>query len=467
MADDRDARIAQLEAENAALREREAALTAENVALSEKRASSDRALAEARDQQAATSEILSLIASSPLDVRRVLDAVAERAARLCDTYEALIHRVEGDTLPLAASYPPPNDGTDMLPPTFRRASVAMAATGSGVPIEGSFSGRAVSERRTIHIHDSALVSDEEYPVGRAMYLNTGQRTVLATPLLRHGVAIGAILLRRMEVRPFTAQQIALLETFAAQAAIAIDNSQMFRELEQRNGDLLEALERQTATAEVLRAIASAPADAQRVLDSITESAVRLCSASDGAIWRIEGGGLVVVAAHGASVEHTLTWQLPIDRDSVAGRCVLDRQSVRIDDLLSAEADAVPRSQDLRDRVGYRSIMCVPLLREGDPIGVFTLVRVEPKPFSEQEADLIRSFADQAVIAIENARLFQELERRNAALRESQEQQAVAAEVLRVIASSPADLARCPPSRRPGNREGMPRFASQRLAVHRR
>ena len=267
MADDPYARIAQLEAE-----------------LSQR----DRALAEAREQQAATGEILGLIAASPLDVQRVLDAVAERAARLCDTYEALIHRVEGDVLPLAASYPPPGDDADTLPPTFRQASKMMAATGSGVPIAGSFSGRAVTERRTIHIHDSATVSEEEYPTGRAMHLATGQRTVLATPLLRHGVAIGAILLRRMEVRPFTAQQIALLETFAAQAAIAIDNSRMFRELERRNHELGDALARQTATAEVLREITGALTDARPVLDAVAESAMRLSGSVGVALWIREG-----------------------------------------------------------------------------------------------------------------------------------------------------------------------------------
>ena len=191
-----------------------------------------RDLAESLEQQTATAEILRTIASSPTDVQPVLDAVAERAARLCDTYFAMVRLVEGDVLRHVACHPRPGDAAwEELPSTFTQRIL------QSIPLEGTFAGRAVSERRTIHIHDAAAVSEVEYPFGRANQRVNNNRTVVATPLVREGVAIGAIILRRMEVRPFTEKQIALLETFADQAVIAIENVRLFQELQATNRQL--------------------------------------------------------------------------------------------------------------------------------------------------------------------------------------------------------------------------------------
>jgi GAF domain-containing protein/DNA-binding response OmpR family regulator len=399
---------------------------------------------EALAQQTATGEILNLIAASPTDAQPILDAVAERAARLCDNSEALIHRVDGDHLPLAAAYPPLDDAADSLPTAFRRGAMMMAASASGVPIRGSISGRAVTDRRTIHIHDAAAVSDEEYPVVRAMSRMTGQRTVLATPLLRHGVAIGAILLRRMEVQPFSPQQIALLETFANQAAIAIENARLFEELERRNADLQEsnrqvsaALEQQTAMAEVLRLIATSPIDVEPVLQGIVEAAVRLCGAQGGAIRRVAGDSFEGLALFGEPYGAEFEPYFAVDRDSGIGRAVLECRTIDTPDI-GAVLDEYPRAKRLWEQ-GMRAQVAVPLLSGGEPIGALTVRSGEAHAFSTAQIALLEAFADQAVIAITNARLFSELEQRNAELTEALGQQTATAEVLRVIASSPTDL----------------------------
>ena len=219
-------------------------------------------LKESLEQQTATSEILGVIASSPTDVQPVLDVVAENAARLCDATDAVIHRIDGDKLRSGARY-------GLLP--TRRGSEPLTSID-----RGSIPGRTVIDRRTLHIHDLAAEPEDDLlaPFARSL----GVRTVLATPLLREGIPIGTIHIRRMEVRPFTEKQIKLLETFAAQAVIAIENVRLFQEL---NG---MQLEQQTATSEILRVIASSPTDIQPVLDaSRGECCARLCDATDAVI----------------------------------------------------------------------------------------------------------------------------------------------------------------------------------------
>jgi GAF domain-containing protein len=302
---------------------------------------------------------------------------------------------------------------------------------------GSVAGRAVQERRTVHVHDLAAESDSEYPVAKARQRVIGIRTVLATPLLRAGSAIGAFTLRRMQVRPFTDKQIALLETFAAQAVIAIENVRLFQELQARNAELAESLEQQTATSEILRVIASSPTDLQPVMDAVAENAARVCGAEDAVVYRVEDDKVRRVAHFGSLSTHIPT--APINRDSPFGRAILERRIIHIENiepLLETEYRGV---KEAAMTAGTGTRLAAPLMREGVPIGVIMIRRSVVQPFTSKQIALLETFADQAVIAIENVRLFQELQTRNAELAESLEQQTATGEILRVISRSQTDV----------------------------
>ena len=357
---------------------------------------------ELLEREAATSDILRMIARSPTDLQPVLDAVAESAARVCGAHDALIYRIDGDVLRLEAHYGP------------------LPWMNEGMPCNrGSVTGRAIIDRQTIHIHDLAAEADDEFPIGKALQQRFGQRTVLATPLLCEGVAIGAIAIRRIEVRPFSARQIKLLETFADQAVIAIENARLIHEQQSHNRDLTEALEQQTATSEILRVISRSPTDLQPVLDTVAENAARVCGARDAHIFRIEGDLLRMVSSYGRlPVLDGFEEGLPINRNWVTGRAVVDRRTVHVDDLASKVPNEFPEGRDYARRFGHRTTLATPLLREGVPVGAILIRRGEVRPFSDKQVKLLETFADQAVIAIENVRLFQELEVRTRELARS-------------------------------------------------
>jgi GAF domain-containing protein len=391
----------------------QAVIAIENVRLFQEIQDRNVELREALERQTATSEILRAIASSPTDIQRVLDTVAENAARLCNANDALIRRIDGDVLPLVAQYghTPGLSEADTMP--LQRGSVL---------------ARSVIDRQTIHIHDLAAESEDEYPVGVGLARRFGYRTVLATPLMREGVPLGAIIIRRLEVRPFSDKQIALLETFADQAVIAIESVRLFREL-------TEALEQQTATSEILGVIARSPTDIQPVLDTVAERAARLCDATDAQILRVAGDFVRPVASYGSMPARSRADQAPISRALVTTRCMVDRKTVHVHDLAAEVDGEFPESKPFQQRFGTRTVLCAPLLREGLPLGAILIRRTEVRPFSDKQIKLLETFADQAVIAIENVRLFKELDERTNELTRSVGELKALGEVGQAVSST--------------------------------
>ncbi len=406
----------------------QAAIAIDNVRLFTELQTKNADLTEALEQQTVTAEILRVIARSPTDLQPVLEAVTESAVRLCEGSDASLYRVAGDRMRMM---------------TRHGATRTSLNPGQTRPItRGSVSGRAIVDRQTVHLPDmSQLDLEHEFPDVRAAAESERVRTCLATPLLREGVSIGAIVIRRTEVRPFSEKQIALLQTFADQAVIAIENVRLFQELEARNRELTEALEQQTATADILGAISSSPTDVQPVFDTIVRNVVRLCDGLYAAVFRFDGELVHLVATHNVTPEALgefhRSYPMPPSRKSLAARAILDRAVVHVPDVESDPDVSVTRQ--LGRATGFRSALAVPMLREGHPIGTINVARVEPTPFPERQIALVKTFADQAVIAIENVRLFQELQARNRDLTEALARQTATAEVLRVISRSQTDL----------------------------
>ncbi|MBI1848344.1 MAG: GAF domain-containing protein [Candidatus Rokubacteria bacterium] len=407
----------------------QAVIAIENVRLFKELEARNADLTEALEQQTATSEILRVISASPTDVQPVLDALAVSAARLCEAQDAVIVLVEGDHMRPAAHHGP----------------IASSSLGRLVPIDrGSVMGRAIVDRTTVNVDDILAVPEDEFPSARAWSLGSSTtRSIFASPLLREGVAIGAIVIRRAEARRFSDKQTALVQTFADQAVIAIENVRLFKELEVRNRDLTTALDQQTATSEILRAISGAQTDAQPVFDAIARSAVRLCGAFSCRVFRPDGELFHVVGEDYGSPEARAMFQgtrpEPIGTGGPSGVAARERRIVQDPDV--PNNPDVP--QQYRDRAvarGYRAVMAVPMLRDDVALGVITVSRQEPIAFSDQQVELIKTFAEQAVIAIENVRLFNELEARNRDLTESLERQTATAEILQVISASPTGLA---------------------------
>jgi GAF domain-containing protein len=376
---------------------------------------------EALEQQTATSEILRVISSFPSNLQPLMNVVAENAARVCGAADAVVYRLEGGQLQLLASY------GDI--PAMRSWPLLD---------RGHVSGRAVIDRRPVHVHD-IVAAEAEFPISVALARQRGTRTYLSTPLLRDGLPVGVIGIRRQEVRPFTDRQIELLQTFADQAVIAIENVRLFTELKEKNHALTQALEQQTATSEILRVISSSPTDVQPVFDAIVRSAVRLCDGLYGFVGRFDGEQIHIAAHHNYTPDALRVMQemypMRPSRQLVSGRVILTRSVVQIEDLMEDPEYA----QRLARAGGWRASLGVPLLREGNAIGMMTVMRGQPGPFSETQVELLKTFADQAVIAIENVRLFTELQSSNRELRTALDKQTATSDILRVISQSQTDV----------------------------
>jgi signal transduction histidine kinase/DNA-binding response OmpR family regulator len=411
------AEVARLRAENAALRAKAAACDAALTAR-------DRELGEAREQQTATAEVLRVIASSPTDLQRVLDAIAEAAGRLCGADATGVHRSNGDQLVLLAWG---GVATRILGQSgVRQSSVPMT--------RASVAGRACIDRQTVHVPDVEAIA-EEMPDTYATAHRVGWRAEVAAPLIHGGEVLGALALYNGEVGSFSEDRIRLLERFADQAAIAIANTHLFQELEQRNRELTETLEQQTATAEILRVIASSPADLDRVLGAVAESAARLCEARDVLVWRVEGDVLRPTMAFGWATSEGEGFTLPLDRESIPGRAVVDRQSVHVEDVYAVADSEFPTGAPVARRQNLRSALATPLIRDGVAIGVILIRRSEVRPFTTRQIRLLETFADQAAIAVENARLFQALQERTAQLTRSVEELEALGAISQAVSSS--------------------------------
>ena len=403
----------------------QAVIAIENVRLFTELDARNSELRVALEQQTATSELLKVIGRSTFDLEPVFETLAENAVRLCEAERAFIFRFDGQLLRVVATHNAPAE---------IRAFVEQNPIAPG---RGSATARAGLERRTVHVHDAQ--TDPEYTYGSRQV--EPFRTILTVPMLRAGELLGVILTYRLEVRPFTDSQIALMETFADQAAIAIENARLLTELQTKNADLTEALDQLTATAEILRVISRSPTDAQPVFDAIAESSVRLCNADYGSAIKLEGDMIHLVAQHGQTAQWLETasrlFPRPLTRDLLGGAAMLDREVLHLEDMPGDTR--FPASQVLARTMGYRTGLSVPMLRDSGPVGAIVVFRQEGRPFTEAEIGLLRTFADQAVIAIENVRLFTELEARNSELRVALEQQTATSELLKVIGRSTFDL----------------------------
>jgi len=370
------------------------------------------------EQQTATAGVLKVISRSPFDLQAVLDTLVRWATRLCDADSVTIGRPKGESLYFEATY------------GFSQEFAEFFANHPTEIDRGTVSGRVLLERKILHVLD--VLADPEYT-----YKFHGYRTLLGVPLLREGSPIGTMTLGRKSVRPFTDKQIELVTTFADQAVIAIENTRLFNELRKRTTDLTELLEQQTATSEVLRVISASPGDLQRVFAVMLEKAVGICDAKFGNIYRWDNNALYLFATYNtppAYAEKLRGLPFRAGEENPLGRMVPTKTVVHVVDVREEASyiEQLPLSLAAVEIGGVRTLLSVPMLSESELVGAFVLSRQEVRPFTDKQIALVTNFAAQAVIAIENTRLFNEL-------RESLQRQTATADVLKIISRSAFDL----------------------------
>ncbi len=391
-------------------------------------------LIESRELQAATAEVLRVISISPHDIQPVFDTIAENAARICQGQFAFVLRFDNGLLHFGACHGLTPEGLEV----FRRGLPRAAG-------DDTAGGRAILRRAVVQIPD--VLADPAY--GRLDLVQAvNYRSALAVPMMRDGDPIGVIAVPRAHVGSFPTSQIALLETFARQAVIAIENVRLFEAEQLRTRELTESLDQQTATSEVLQVMSSSTSKLEPVFDVMLGNATRICEARFGTLYLRDGDGFRAVAATRdaprAYVEaRKRRLQLQPPPDGPLRRAAIEKQVVQIADLMELQSyhDGHSFIVEAVELGKFRTALGVPLLKDDELIGVITIMRQEIRPFADKQIGLVQNFAAQAVIAIENARLFGELRQRTADLTESLEQQTATSEVLKVISSSPGELKR--------------------------
>jgi GAF domain-containing protein len=386
-----------------------------------------RELSEERKQRTAISEVLHLLSGSHGDLIRLFDTILTNATKLCQAKFGALFLCEADAFRIVAQH--------NAPPAYAELRQREPLT------RGRLLLRAAETKQLVQIADirEYVASNRPDKDLAAFAKVSGVRTLLVMPMLKDGEVVGAIVIYRQEVRTFDDREIDLLKSFAAQAVIAIENARLLNELRQLTTDLTESLEQQTATSEVLGVISRSKFKLRPILQSVVDTASQLCRADTSVIFRLEGGVYRFAAGHSldpAYLDHERQTPISPGPGTVVGRAAMSRTVVQIED---AWTDALYEQKAAVKISGGRSMIGVPLMREGEPIGVIGLARTRVQPFTQREIELVTTFADQAVIAIENVRLFEAEQQRSRELSESLQQQTATSEVLSVISSSPGDL----------------------------